>query len=368
MCMKILEIIPQLGSGGGERFVVDLCNELVKRNEVYLVYFYPNEDARFYEGELDKRINVKVIRKHLGFDLTLAFKLRNFIKEVKPNVVHTHLNALPYVYLALLGINDIHCFHTVHSDALKEAGTRLMLWVRHCAFRSRRIVPVTISKQSLLSFERTYNMSASLIYNGRNVNMPMPVSKDVEQEVDSYRNDANTKILVNLAHIDDVKHQDMLVRCVKRLTLEGYNIALMLIGRVSSLETKNKIEQEHCNNVHLLGEKNNPLEYLKYSDVFCLCSRYEGLPISLLEAMGLGLPPVCTPVGGIVDIVENGKNGFLSGGTDEESYYSALKTFLDCSEEQIQRMEKCVADSYIPFTMTECAKQYEKLFEEYAKK
>lgn len=360
--MKIVEIIPQLGSGGGERFVVDLCNELVKSNEVHLLYFFRNAEANFYEGELNKKVDVKIIQKHSGIDLSLVFKLRRVIKKIRPDVVHTHLNALPYVYLALLGINNVKCFHTVHNDALKEAGTKIMLAIRKRAFKSRKVIAVTISKQSLISFENTYKMTAPLIYNGRNVDKSMHVSKDVMQEVDEYKLDSTTKILINIAHIDEVKHQDMLVRCVKRLSLEGYDIALILIGRVISLNTKDKIEQENCKNVHILGEKRNPLEYLKCSDVFCLCSLFEGLPISLLEAMGLGLPSVCTPVGGIVDLIKDGKNGFLSSGMSEECYYYALKRFLNMNNEELQHMRECVLNSYKPFTMTTCAMQYEKLF------
>ena len=78
--------------------------------------------------------------------------------------------------------------------------------------------------------------------------------------------------------------------------------------------------------------------------------------------MGLGLPSVCTPVGGIVDLITDGKNGFLSSGMSEECYYSALKRFLNMNNEELQHMRECVLNSYTPFTMTTCAMQYEKLF------
>lgn len=42
-------------------------------------------------------------------------------------------------------------------------------------------------------------------------------------------------------------------------------------------------------------------------DAYALCSSYEGMPISLIEAIGVGCIPVCTPVGGIVDVVHNGE-------------------------------------------------------------
>ena len=50
--MRIVEIIPQLSSGGAERFVVDLCNELSKRHEVSLIVFYDIIEHGFYVNEL----------------------------------------------------------------------------------------------------------------------------------------------------------------------------------------------------------------------------------------------------------------------------------------------------------------------------
>lgn len=46
--MKILEIIPQLSSGGGERFVVDLCNELSKEHDVTLMVLHSLDKVDFY--------------------------------------------------------------------------------------------------------------------------------------------------------------------------------------------------------------------------------------------------------------------------------------------------------------------------------
>ena len=64
--MKILEIIPQLSSGGAERFVVDLCNHLVKSNDVVLITYYQTGDAYFYLPELSDSVRHVALIKYVG--------------------------------------------------------------------------------------------------------------------------------------------------------------------------------------------------------------------------------------------------------------------------------------------------------------
>ena len=185
------------------------------------------------------------------------------------------------------------------------------------------------------------------------------------KEFEQYRKTDTTRILVNVARMTKVKRQDLLARVVSRLSKEGYDIALLLIGKHMDKEVLDNVSQMESNIIHVLGEKNNPLDYMRLADAFCLCSSYEGMPISLIEAMGVGTIPVCTPVGGIVDVI-NEQNGFLSDDMSEESYYIALKRFLDTDKDTLDKMRKQLQLSYKPYSMTECAEKYESLFKQYA--
>ncbi|WP_288255658.1 glycosyltransferase [uncultured Prochlorococcus sp.] len=64
-------------------------------------------------------------------------------------------------------------------------------------------------------------------------------------------------------------------------------------------------------NVKLIGMKKNVFEYLYYADVYLSTSLYEGLPLSILEAMSVGLPVIASNVVGNIDTVENGISGYL---------------------------------------------------------
>ena len=111
-----------------------------------------------------------------------------------------------------------------------------------------------------------------------------------------------------------------------------------------------------------MGERHNPLEYLKSADAFCLCSLYEGLPISLIEALGVGNVPVCTPVGGIINLVKDSKD------TTEEEYYYCLKRFMSLSDSNLKEMKMHAIDSYAPYSMNTCAYNYLQMFEQTVQK
>lgn len=363
--MKIVEIIPQLSSGGAERFVVDLCNELSKRHQVTLIVFYDLDNYGFYYGELSERVSVECLYKNRGLDLKLFSKIHKILSKIKPDVVHLHTRAINYVFPTLLLRNSFTCFMTIHNAAEKEAGNLIGQALRKYFFQKGRVIPITISEESLRSFREFYHMDAPMITNGRNINQEVEVPLAITEEFQSYKVTSKTRVNVCVARFTKVKRQDMLARIVRRLSLEGYDISLLLIGKHLDDDVLENVKRIESDVIHILGEKNNPLDYLRLADAFCLCSSYEGMPISLIEAMGVGTIPVCTPVGGIVDVI-NEQNGFLSDDVSEESYYIALKRFLDTDKDTLDKMRKQLQLSYKPYSMIECAEKYESLFRQYA--
>ena len=360
--MKILEYIPQLGSGGGERFTVDLCNELSKRHEVILCLSYSLEKYGFYKNDISPRVRVINFNKREGFDWRLPFRVYKLIKKEQPDVVHTHLMAIVYTALSALLIRHTRFFHTVHNVAKIETDGRIGEKVRRFLFSKKLVTPITISQDSLRSFEEFYNLSAPLINNGRDIPADLKISNVVKKEFEKYRGTSKTRVIVQLAHVGHQKRQDVMARVADKLMKEGYDFTVLMIGEINETKMADTIKALKNPNIYLLGGKHNPLEYLKAADAFALTSSFEGLPISLIEAMGVGLIPICTPVGGIVNLINDGVNGFLSEDISEEAYYIALKRYLDVLAEDLPAMRTESLNTYQPFTMMECAKNYELKF------
>ena len=359
--MKILEIVPALASGGGERFVVDLCNELSKEHDVTLLTLYKLEGTyAFYLPQVNERVQVVSLNKKPGADIGMFWHLYKFVKKEKPDIIHTHLRAI--VYTIIPELFTIHGIHTVHSDAEKEASDKFSKWVRKLLFKTGRVTPVTISQASHRSFVEFYGMEAIQIDNGRDIPANLSISDAVKAEIASYKQNEQTRVIVQLAHLDDVKRQDLMARVARRLYTEGYKFTILFVGRWDSESFKQKVEEAMPPCCHILGQRQNPLEYLKEAGAFGLCSRYEGFPISLIEALGVGAIPICTPVGGIVNVIKDGENGLLSDDISEDAYYHTLKRYLDMPEDQITEIRTKAQQSYAPYSMKECAKKYVKVF------
>ena len=81
----------------------------------------------------------------------------------------------------------------------------------------------------------------------------------------------------------------------------------------------------------------NKVKLLSDSKIFISCSKGEGFPVSLLEAMNCGCVPVVSNVGDIVDVIQNGKNGYVFNDTDDE------KEFTDCLEKLLSNEGSIIA-------------------------
>lgn len=360
--MKIIEFISQLGSGGAERFAVDLSNELAQNNEVILCISNSIDKHGFYKNEISPNVKVICLNKKSGIDFSILIKIYNLIRKEKPDIVHTHLSAIIYILFSSILYRKAKYFHTIHNTAQYEYEGKVGYWIRKFLFKHNLVNAITISPDSMKSFIETYHQTPEMIINGRNVPSNILVSNNVVNEFKEYRKNENTKVIVQLAHVGHQKRQNIMANVITKLNNEGYDVAVLMIGAFNEEKMVEEIRSLHNENIYLLGPKHNPLEYLKLADAFGLCSSYEGLPISLIEALGVGLIPICTPVGGIVDVIKDGINGFLSQDISEEAYYTAMKRYLDASLETINKMKKEVIINYQTYSMTECSKKYTKLF------
>lgn len=360
--MKILEIIPQLSQGGAERFVIDLCNEMSKEHEVVLVVLHNVDNHGFFRKELSKRVRLISMNKRMGMDWKLFFRLAKLIRKEKPDVVHTHLRGIVYAFLSYLFPSKIKFIHTVHNDAKMEAGGGVSKWCRELAFGLKRVHPVTISEESQRSFKDFYHLPSTLIYNGRPAyDFNTNISK-VQQELENIKTNKQAKIIVNIARIQPQKNQLPLAKAIDNLNKQGYAVELAIIGNKADKQIVNNIEALNSPYVHLLDVRTNPRDYMRAADAFCLSSIYEGMPITLIECFSVGAIPLCTPVGGIINMIQNGKNGILAKSSNQEDIEVMLERFYNMNSELACKMAKNSMLSFTSFNMETCTQRYLELF------
>ena len=283
--MKILEIIPQLSQGGAERFVVDLCNELSVRHNVTLVVLHNIDRTGFFLKEVSTRVKVISMNKRKGLDLSLFFQLQSLIKKENPDIVHTHLRAIVYSLLAYLIPSHTKYIHTVHSDAAKEAGDGISKLCRKFAFKTMRVTPVTISEESQKSFINFYGITPPMIYNGRPAYKGTEMYNKIRDEFSNLQSRRNSTIIVNVARVQPEKNQLVLAKTIDDMNRQGKYIDLMIIGRYDDSPITPYLNNLNSKYLHLLGEKQNPRDYIKAADAFCLSSVFDffGMPSRLLR-------------------------------------------------------------------------------------
>jgi glycosyltransferase involved in cell wall biosynthesis len=362
--MKILHIIPDLHGGGAQKFCMDLCNELAKEHDVTVCSLFDVEEHMFMAQALNPNIKLITLHKKLGLDASIFIKLYHLIRNENYEVINTHMRAIFYSAVAII-FNLPNTFHTVHNMADKETGT-VSRFLHRILFRYFNVTPIGISREVLRSIQVEYgNKYTALIDNGVKKAETTQELSNVRNEIASYKKTADTKVFLTIGRIAHQKNYAMLVEVFNRLLSEADDVILLIIGDdpLPGKPTLIQLQAISKPEIHFLGMKQNVYDYLHCCDAFCLSSLYEGLPITLLESMSLGVIPICTPAGGIVDVIHDGKNGLLSTDLSGESYYAKIKQFLSLTdEEKITLSNNTMKDFEDSYDIATTAKKYLALY------
>jgi glycosyltransferase EpsD len=96
--------------------------------------------------------------------------------------------------------------------------------------------------------------------------------------------------------------------------------------------------------VDFLGYRNDICRLLQISDLFVSCSRREGLPVSIIEAMAVGLPIIATDIRGNRDLIKNGSNGFLVSYNDPILLSEKMEKIIDSKEIRMEFANQNIKD------------------------
>ncbi len=364
--MKILHIIPSLGNGGAEKFVIDLTNEHAKNHVTFLVSFKDINDSMFFIKNISSKVNFITLNKKNGFDIIFLFRLINFIKNERPDIVNTHLSSINYFFPIIILFNRIRYFHTIHTISNIEEKRKFFRFIRQIYFKFHLIKPVCLTKEIKNSFDHIYNNYESvIILNGIKAIEKTSNYEEVFQEIKRYQIDQQTKVFLVVARFSEEKNLLMLTKVFKKLFEEKRDVILLMIGEDPSKDKNlwNEVLTFKAENTFLLGPKPNVSDYVICSDALCLSSIYEGMPITIIEAYSAGIPVISTPAGGIPDILVDNENGILSSDFQEKSFYTAIDRYLklhDVDIEKIKRKNKL--DFIEKYSITIASNKYENLY------
>ena len=364
--IKILHVIPKFVLGGAERLLVNLLEAFDHEwFEVAAVSFYPESGTIFEQEIKEKGLTVYFLNKHQGLDLRIIPNLYHLFQTFKPDVVHTHLYVLHYVFLAMLLCRIPVRVHTIHTIAQKEVDRigKLVHWV---VFRLGRVVPVSISLEVANTVHALYGrgIRTPVIYNG------IPTARFVSKAGRGMGEGGKNMVLLHSGRFVPEKGHLLLIEAFDLSIKEYPWMQLWLVGdgefrpAVERAVSEKGLQEK----VFFLGIRNDVSNLLADCDLFVLSSSYEGFSLAVLEAMAVGKPVVSTRVGGVPELVEDGLTGFLVPPRDPEALSQAILRLVK-DHDLCRRMGQAGQRKALErFDISRTAQEYETLYFKLLKK
>ena len=313
-------------SGGGERVAVSLANELTKKYEVHLIgittkvsdlFFKINSQVK-YSNFFDHRVRLS---KNI---LKISKLLKKYFIDNEIEVAFG-IGISANVFLSLAGIGTqtkvVLCDHTNSITDNSELSQKVQRYVG--TKLADKII--TLTQEDRENYIKKYGVSDERICYSYNC-------KEAALSDVSYNN-KSTKI-VTVGRFDSQKGYDYLVQVAKKVLSEKSDWTWEIYGSGNQDEVdkiKELIKENNLQDKLLIKglEKNQDLIYGD-KGIYVMTSRYEGLPLVLLEAQQYNLPIVsfCCPTGPS-EIVEDGVNGFLVDCYDTDKMSEKLLKLME---------------------------------------
>ncbi len=312
---KILYIVEAMG-GGIFSYIVDLSNELINYYDIYIAYAVRKQTPQNYMDYFDKRINLIKVENFCRSinpikDIKAMLELKQIEKKIKPDIIHLHSSKAGAIgRIAFNG--KIPMFYTPHGysflmencNAIKRILFKSIEYI--CA--KRKCVTISCSAGEHLE---TLKLTKKAVYvnNGININ-------ELQKNIDKTEKINHPFTVFTLGRICYQKDPTLFNEIAKQLS----DIRFIWIG---DGELRNEL---NSSNIEVTGwvDRMKAIKYAVNADVFILPSRWEGLPISLLEAMYMKKICIVSNVIGNRDVIINNYNGFICLNADD--FIKKIKT------------------------------------------
>ena len=307
--MIVLVITLRADFGGGPEHVYQLV-----KNAASVCFYIACPDDVPYADNYKKLVGDRMfLLPHRKFQFYFLLKLIAYTKKNKIDVIHSHGKGAGLYARGLSAITGIPSLHTPHGIHVGEYNTLkktlYKLYENVTARWIRKILFVSSSeKKKALGFGLWPRVMSTVIPNG------VSLVSDADKKM--WRHSVREKLLLG--------HSQFVVTMISRFDYaknmrEAFEIAKqcpeVCFIWVGDGEDKSLLEalseSEGVSNIIYVGFSDEPKHYLAAGDLYLSTSRWEGLPLGMLEAMSLGLPVIASKVSGNVDLVQDGETGFL---------------------------------------------------------
>lgn len=307
---KILYIVEAMG-GGVFTYIVDLANELVDTYDMYIAYAVRKQTPSNYKDYFDKRIHLIEVKNfaraiNATKDIAAFFEIRKIAKEIKPDIIHLHSSKAGALGRFAFSGKRVPLFYTPHgySFLMQNSGEARRKIYKGIEFvcGKRNCTTISCSKGE---HSESLKLNKQAVYVNNGINMEQ-LQKLIDELGDAKQHPFT---VFTLGRICYQKNPALF----NKIALAMPDVRFLWIG---DGELRSELTAP---NITITGwtERKEALKYSASGDVFVLTSLWEGLPISLLEAMYMKKVCVVSNVIGNRDVIKNGTNGFVCNSVDE---------------------------------------------------
>jgi len=331
--LKVMQVVSGDLWGGAEAQVFTLCRCLLMNQQVDLFVLILNN------GVLKDRLEQLGVTVYLCDERelgagALVSKMRQLLLRVRPDVIHTHgpkQNSLASI-ANFFSVNAT-CVRTQHSEPEFSFGfsQHVQFWLDWFCGRFLQQRIISVSEELAIKLSARYPRSRiTVIENGVDLD-----SISSRLKAAPFKNDQSKAVHIGLiGRLVPVKRVDLFIEmaayCLRSDEVAEMELVFHIMGDGGLREElERQAEQLGVSSRNLVfhGHVNDIEHYMRSLDLLVMCSDHEGLPMTLLEAMALGVPAVGHNVGALRAYFERGEGGVLSEGHSSESY---AKTVINC--------------------------------------
>lgn len=301
--MKIFEVIAGFGAGGAETLLKDLAIGFKEKDHEVIVIIIDQFSDDVSEISKIKQLREKDIevvslnRKPGEKSVFIFSKIYKLFVRHRPAVVHIHsFLAAVCLFPFSLYFSKIKFVQTIHSTRVIETKLHKLFYTKLFPLKYKNIY---CSDLAFVSLKRDLGEGIVIdngIFRKRNRN----IRKIIEKE---YNIPANSLIMLNVGRITKAKNQGLLLNLIERLNNEVYqgSLYLLVCGKhFNDIFYQDLLcdydQLKFANNIKFIGIKDNINDLMYSTDLYISSSLYEGLPITVLEAMNTGVPLVLSPI------------------------------------------------------------------------
>lgn len=364
--IRVLLVLRDIGMGGTERQVVELCRAINKEALDVTVALFFNEGGFFPELK-ETGVCVRVLCTRRSYKLKAFFSLLRFIRKGEFDIVHSFL-PIPNLIGGLAG--KLCGKPTVSSLRVNFFSRRnIFCWMDVAALRFLSDYVIVNSRAGRECAIRRYGArpaSVRLIYNGMNFS-PAPPGGEGRLRAELGIEDG-ARVVVSVGRVSRQKGFEFFVEAARIITDSGNRKAVFFIaGKAEDAygPLVRRIARLNLGrSVRLLDARRDIAGLLQIADVFVLASLWEGFPNVLLEAMSAGKAIVATAIPGNDEVISDGKTGIMVPPADARALARAVSLLLE-DEGLAQRLgEEARCQALRRFSAERLAQEYMSFYRE----